>query len=94
MTPPPAVVATAPVRVADVGGWTDTWFGAPGRVCHLAVGPGVRVEARLVDAALALEGGADGGDHSDLSPPVRLVASALGVDQWVGPSAEEGWGRP
>ncbi|WP_426572540.1 hypothetical protein [Aquihabitans sp. McL0605] len=44
------VVATAPVRVADVGGWTDTWFGAPGRVCHLAVGPGVTVEASLVDA--------------------------------------------
>ena len=43
-------VATAPVRVADVGGWTDTWFGSPGSVCHVAVGPGVRVEAGLVDA--------------------------------------------
>ena len=38
------VVVEAPVRVADVGGWTDTWFGAPGRVCNLAVGPGVTVE--------------------------------------------------
>lgn len=46
MTGPAAVVATAPVRVADVGGWTDTWFGSPGQVCHLAVGPGVEVEAR------------------------------------------------
>jgi len=44
-----SVVATAPVRVADVGGWTDTWFGAPGQVCHLGVGPGVSVEACLVD---------------------------------------------
>jgi D-glycero-alpha-D-manno-heptose-7-phosphate kinase len=43
------VAATAPVRVADVGGWTDTWFGSPGRVCHLAVGPGVSVEAALVE---------------------------------------------
>jgi D-glycero-alpha-D-manno-heptose-7-phosphate kinase len=44
-----AVRAEAPVRVADVGGWTDTWFGSPGRVCHLAMGPGVVVEARLVE---------------------------------------------
>lgn len=34
-----------PVRVADVGGWTDTWFARSGAVCHLAVGPGVRVSA-------------------------------------------------
>jgi D-glycero-alpha-D-manno-heptose-7-phosphate kinase len=83
MTSPAGVVATAPVRVADVGGWTDTWFGAPGRVCHLAVGPGVRVEARLVAT----------GD-SGPAAPLRLVARPLGVDQWVGPSAEGGWARP
>jgi D-glycero-alpha-D-manno-heptose-7-phosphate kinase len=40
------VVATAPVRVADVGGWTDTWFAAEGAVCNVAVGPGARVEVR------------------------------------------------
>jgi D-glycero-alpha-D-manno-heptose-7-phosphate kinase len=39
-------VATAPVRVADVGGWTDTWFAEGGAVCNLAVGPGARVAAR------------------------------------------------
>lgn len=39
-------VATAPVRVADVGGWTDTWFAAGGAVCNVAVGPGARVEVR------------------------------------------------
>jgi D-glycero-alpha-D-manno-heptose-7-phosphate kinase len=37
------IVATAPVRVCDIGGWTDTWFGGPGRVCNLAVSPGVTV---------------------------------------------------
>ncbi len=42
----PDVVATAPVRVADVGGWTDTWFARSGAVCNVAVGPGARVEAR------------------------------------------------
>jgi D-glycero-alpha-D-manno-heptose-7-phosphate kinase len=41
--------ATVPVRVADVGGWTDTWFGSPGQVCHLAVGPGIEVAVELVD---------------------------------------------
>jgi D-glycero-alpha-D-manno-heptose-7-phosphate kinase len=35
--------ATAPVRVADLGGWTDTWFAGHGEVCSLAVGPGVEV---------------------------------------------------
>lgn len=38
-------VATAPVRVCDAGGWTDTWFAGTGVVCSLAVRPGVRVEA-------------------------------------------------
>lgn len=35
---------TAPVRVCDAGGWTDTWFAGTGQVCNLAVRPGVRVE--------------------------------------------------
>jgi D-glycero-alpha-D-manno-heptose-7-phosphate kinase len=65
------VLATAPVRVADVGGWTDTWFGSPGRVCHVAVGPGVEVEAST--------GPRDG------RGPVRVVAPDIGVDEFVGP---------
>lgn len=75
------VVATAPVRVADVGGWTDTWFGSPGSVCNLAVGPGVSVGAALVAAP-------DGAD--DL--PVRVVA--LGEDYRIGPSPEHRWRWP
>jgi D-glycero-alpha-D-manno-heptose-7-phosphate kinase len=35
------VVATAPVRIADLGGWTDTWFAGHGAVCHLTVEPGI-----------------------------------------------------
>ncbi len=38
--------ATAPVRICDNGGWTDTWFGGPGRVLNLAVTPGVQVTLR------------------------------------------------
>lgn len=41
------VRAQAPLRVADVGGWTDTWFAHHGRVVSLAVEPGVEVEVRV-----------------------------------------------
>jgi D-glycero-alpha-D-manno-heptose-7-phosphate kinase len=44
-----AIVASAPVRICDIGGWTDTWFGAPGRVFNVAVSPGVEVTVRAVD---------------------------------------------
>ena len=38
-----AIEASAPVRICDNGGWTDTWFGGPGRVLNIAVTPGVEV---------------------------------------------------
>ena len=38
---------TAPVRICDLGGWTDTWFGAPGQVLNLAVEPGVEVTIEI-----------------------------------------------
>jgi len=37
------IEVSAPVRICDVGGWTDTWFGGPGKVLNIAVTPGVRV---------------------------------------------------
>jgi D-glycero-alpha-D-manno-heptose-7-phosphate kinase len=40
------VLTRAPVRVLDAGGWTDTWFGAIGTVCNLAVEPGAEVFVR------------------------------------------------
>jgi D-glycero-alpha-D-manno-heptose-7-phosphate kinase len=40
--------ASAPVRICDIGGWTDTWFGGPGRVVNIAVRPGVHVTLRRV----------------------------------------------
>ncbi|MCB0977546.1 MAG: hypothetical protein KDB02_08820 [Acidimicrobiales bacterium] len=75
------VRAEAPVRVADVGGWTDTWFGSPGRVCHIAVRPGVRVDAALVDIA---------GD----TDPVLLEAPDIGETYRIGPDPERGWQSP
>ncbi len=40
------VTATAPVRVCDLGGWTDTWFAERGVVVSVAVRPGAT--ARVV----------------------------------------------
>ena len=40
------IEVSAPVRVCDIGGWTDTWFGGPGRLVHIAVTPGVEVSIR------------------------------------------------
>ena len=40
------IEASAPVRVCDNGGWTDTWFGGPGRVLNIAVRPGAEVSIR------------------------------------------------
>ena len=74
------VVAQAPVRVADVGGWTDTWFGSPGRVCYLAMGPAVQVDTALI-----------GVDPDRGLAPVRVVARDLGVDHRIGPAEDGHW---
>ena len=36
--------ARAPIRVNDIGAWTDTWFAGRGRVLNVAVLPGVEVQ--------------------------------------------------
>jgi D-glycero-alpha-D-manno-heptose-7-phosphate kinase len=40
--------ASAPLRICDNGGWTDTWFGGPGRVFNVAVRPGVEVTIKEI----------------------------------------------
>ncbi len=36
--------ARAPIRINDIGAWTDTWFAGRGRVLNVAVLPGVEVQ--------------------------------------------------
>jgi D-glycero-alpha-D-manno-heptose-7-phosphate kinase len=43
------IEASAPVRICDIGGWTDTWFGGPGRVLNIAVTRGVVVSIRATE---------------------------------------------
>ncbi len=44
------VRSLAPVRVCDIGGWTDTWFARHGKVFNIAVSPFVEVELQVHDA--------------------------------------------
>jgi D-glycero-alpha-D-manno-heptose-7-phosphate kinase len=43
MTPSRTIHATAPIRICDIGGWTDTWVSGHGRVFNIAVRPLVEV---------------------------------------------------
>lgn len=44
---PSRIQSRAPVRLNDIGGWTDTWFARRGRVLNLAASPGVEVDIRV-----------------------------------------------
>jgi len=37
----------APIRICDIGGWTDTWFAVSGRVLNLGVAPCSEVEVEV-----------------------------------------------
>ena len=57
--------ASAPTRICDTGGWTDTWFAEYGTVCSIAVEPRVHVDitARPDDGS---------------SPPIVIDAKVFG----------------
>jgi D-glycero-alpha-D-manno-heptose-7-phosphate kinase len=44
--PPVLTKAVAPIRVCDIGGWTDTWFAGHGAIFNIAVYPYVEVQIR------------------------------------------------
>lgn len=44
---PSEIRSLAPVRINDIGGWTDTWFSGHGRVLNLAAAPGVETRIRI-----------------------------------------------
>lgn len=41
--PPEIIHSTAPIRICDNGGWTDTWFAEYGEIFNIAVLPGAQV---------------------------------------------------
>ena len=44
---PRTITSTAPIRVCDNGGWTDTWFARHGKVFNIAVRPHVEVQLEV-----------------------------------------------
>lgn len=76
-----AVTVSVPVRVCDVGGWTDTWFAGHGAVCSLAVEPGVSVRGRRVSGDGSVHVGLDDFDVAftvgSEPPEHRLVGEAV-----------------
>ncbi|UCF36598.1 MAG: GHMP kinase [Acidobacteriota bacterium] len=44
------VKAVAPIRICDIGGWTDTWFAGQGAVFNISVYPYVEVQVRTREA--------------------------------------------
>jgi D-glycero-alpha-D-manno-heptose-7-phosphate kinase len=67
MSPRPdrVINAAAPIRVCDVGGWTDTWFAERGTVLNIAVAPYVEVQLTVSRRTAA-------------APPVILHAENYG----------------
>jgi D-glycero-alpha-D-manno-heptose-7-phosphate kinase len=83
------ITATAPVRIADVGGWTDTWFAGEGAVCSLAVEPGARVDMQVgsADGPITLVVGSTGeryafvvGDRPDRHPLLESAIARLPLE--------------
>jgi D-glycero-alpha-D-manno-heptose-7-phosphate kinase len=44
------IIARAPIRICDCGGWTDTWFAGHGRVFNIAVRPCAEVRLETIPA--------------------------------------------
>ncbi len=49
---PREIRSQAPIRINDIGGWTDTWFSGHGRVLNLAAAPGVETRIRITSPAV------------------------------------------
>jgi hypothetical protein len=45
------IKCSAPIRICDLGGWTDTWFARHGAVLNIAVFPDVEVIVRMREEA-------------------------------------------
>jgi D-glycero-alpha-D-manno-heptose-7-phosphate kinase len=49
MNPIKNIHAIAPIRINDIGGWTDTWFAQQGKVLNMAVFPLVEVRVQVLE---------------------------------------------
>ena len=42
--------SVAPIRICDIGGWTDTWFAGHGKIFNIGVYPYAEVQIAVYDA--------------------------------------------
>ena len=47
--PKKVINAVAPIRICDIGGWTDTWFAGYGNIFNIAVYPYVEVQVFITE---------------------------------------------
>jgi len=103
---PTTWLATAPVRTADIGGWTDTWFAGGGLVCNIAIDHRAQVsithapaDAAKVTVALAFTGerysfvpGGGPGRHAIIEHAISAAMPAGSADVSIDDSIEPGSG--
>jgi D-glycero-alpha-D-manno-heptose-7-phosphate kinase len=65
--------SSAPLRINDIGGWTDTWFAQDGFVLNQAVSPRVEVEIRVFE------------NRENKKERVQVCAENYGATFWVDP---------
>lgn len=71
--------AVAPIRICDIGGWTDTWFSEHGYVFNIAVYPYVEVQIKITEEAkdiiVRLE---NYGDRFNFVAPIKINGGLYG----------------
>jgi D-glycero-alpha-D-manno-heptose-7-phosphate kinase len=70
---PKMIHARAPLRINDIGGWTDTWFAREGWVLNMAVAPPVEVQIKVFE------------NRERRKKRVLLHAENTGESFWVNP---------
>jgi len=50
------IYSNAPIRINDIGGWTDTWFSGEGKVLNMGVSPSVEVQIKIYENRKIREG--------------------------------------
>jgi D-glycero-alpha-D-manno-heptose-7-phosphate kinase len=106
ITTPRVWRASAPVRTADVGGWTDTWFAGVGAVCNIALDhraqvviahdpaapPSVRLSVAITDECYTFEPGSAPGRHPIIEHAISMVMPPGAVEIAIGDEIEPGSG--
>jgi D-glycero-alpha-D-manno-heptose-7-phosphate kinase len=65
--------AIAPIRINDIGGWTDTWFAQEGKVLNMSVFPLVEVRIKVL------------GNKENIDQRVLVRLENYGEALWINP---------